>query len=961
MPGLSGLSPYLFHNRTSDIMLRMTELPKAYEAKSVDPKWYQFWTDLKIFQADPLSSKPAYCIVIPPPNVTGVLHMGHALVNTLQDVLVRWKRMSGFETLWVPGTDHAGIATQTVVERHLKQTQNKRRTDYSKEEFLKEVWKWKDENESRILNQIKRLGCSCDFSRLRFTMDEGNNLSVRTMFKKLYDQGLIYKGDYLVNWDPVSQTALADDEVEYEERQGFLWHFKYPLKDGSGFAEVATTRPETMLGDTAIAVSPRDERYKDWIGKEVLHPITNRSIPILADHFVDPEFGTGMVKITPAHDPNDYQMGVNHKLPFINIMTPDGKINENGLSYAGMTMQEAREALVAAMKEKGLLVKISPHINRVGVSYRSKATIEPYLSKQWFVKMSGFAERLKQMVDEKEVRLIPDSWKNTYNYWIDNLRDWCISRQLWWGHQIPIWTHKNDPTRVLCLAEEGVPPEVAAKPHDWIQETDVLDTWFSSALWPFATLGWPKNTPELKKFYPNATLITGHDILFFWVARMLAFGDYAMGKPPFPETFLHGLIFGKSYWRKQNGGGVVYVSDAERKEYDLGKPVPKDVEFKWEKMSKSKGNVIDPIEIIEDYGTDAMRMALCASATQAREIDLDRRKFEEFRNFTNKVWNGARFVLMNIADLSQEELSKGIDLSALQLEDRWILSKLSEVVSLVNQKLENYEFDQAALAAYDFFWKEFCAYYVEFSKPVLFGKKGTTQDKLQKQKLLFVLLSQSIRLLHPMAPFITEELFQLMKEMFPNLQDQATDPYTKEAISAMQARACAEASYPKPLSQPDQKAIQEFGLIEEMIYALRNLRAEMKLPPQTATDLQIVLNATHPLFITVEQNHALLSALVKLQKIEIVAESKQNGHASLTQVRGITLLMPLPQEMIQAENERLKKEEEKLGQQILKTEQQLANSDFCARAPKELVEKLKAGLKESQENLRLIREKLQMK
>lgn len=951
----------MFDNIPSDIMLPMTELPKAYEAKSVDPKWYQYWTDLNLFKADPHSSKPAYCIVIPPPNVTGVLHMGHALVNTLQDVLVRWKRMSGFETLWVPGTDHAGIATQTVVERHLMQTQSKRRTDFTKEEFLKEVWKWKDENESRILNQIKRLGCSCDFSRLRFTMDKGNNLSVRAMFKKLYDQGLIYKGDYLVNWDPVSQTALADDEVEYEERQGFLWHFKYPLKDGSGFAEIATTRPETMLGDTAIAVSPRDARYKAWVGKEVLHPITNQCIPIIADHFVDPEFGTGMVKITPAHDPNDYQMGLNHKLPFINIMTPDGKINENGLSYTGMTMQEARDALVAEMKEKGLLAKITPHINRVGVSYRSKATIEPYLSKQWFVKMSGFAERLKQMVEDKEVRLIPDSWKNTYNHWIDNLRDWCISRQLWWGHQIPIWTHKNDPSRILCFAEEGVPASVAANPNDWIQETDVLDTWFSSALWPFATLGWPENTPELKKFYPNATLITGHDILFFWVARMLAFGDYAMDKPPFPETFLHGLIFGKSYWRKQKGGGVVYVSDAERKDYDLGKPVPKDVEFKWEKMSKSKGNVIDPLEIIEDYGTDAMRMALCASATQAREIDLDRRKFEEFRNFTNKVWNGARFVLMNLADLTSEELSKGIDLSTLQLEDRWILSKLSEVVSLVNQKLESYEFDQAALAAYDFFWKEFCAYYVEFSKPVLFGKKGSVEDKIQKQKLLYVLLSQSIRLLHPMAPFITEELFQLMKQMFPDLQDKASDPYTKEAISAMQVRACAEAHYPKPLAKPDQKAIDEFGLIEELIYALRNLRAEMKLPPQTSTDLHIVLNATHPLFNIVEQNHGLLLALVKINQITLVDEPKQNGHASLAQVRGITLLMPLPQEMIKAEHDRLKKEEEKLGQQILKTEQQLANSDFCARAPKELVEKLKTGLKENQENLRLIQEKLHVK
>ncbi|MFV0340267.1 MAG: valine--tRNA ligase [Parachlamydiaceae bacterium] len=936
----------------------MTELPKAYEAKTVDPKWYQFWNELALFQADASSTKPGYCIVIPPPNVTGVLHMGHALVNTLQDVLIRWKRMSGFETLWVPGTDHAGIATQTVVERHLIKTQGKRRTEFSKEDFLKEVWKWKDENESRILDQIKRLGCSCDFSRLRFTMDKGNNRAVRTMFKKLYDQGLIYKGDYLVNWDPVSQTALADDEVEYEERQGFLWHFNFPLKDGSGHAEIATTRPETMLGDTAIAVSPRDERYRNWIGKEVIHPITNRSIPIIADHFVDPEFGTGMVKITPAHDPNDYQMGLKHNLPFINIMTPDGKINENGLSYEGMTMQEARDALVSFMKEKGLLVKISPHVNRVGISYRSKAAIEPYLSKQWFVKMSGFAERLKEMVDGKEVRFIPDSWVNTYNHWINNLRDWCISRQLWWGHQIPIWTNKKDPSKVLCYAEEGVPSEVAAHPDDWEQETDVLDTWFSSALWPFATLGWPEQTPDLKKFYPNSTLITGHDILFFWVARMLAFGDHAMGKPPFPETFLHGLIFAKSYWRKQHGGGVAYVSDEERKAYDLGKPVPKDVEFKWEKMSKSKGNVIDPLEIIDEYGTDAMRMALCASATQAREIDLDRRKFEEFRNFTNKVWNGARFVLMNLEGLTAEEISSGIDESTLQLEDRWILSKLSEVVSLVNQKLTNYEFDQAALAAYDFFWKEFCAYYVEFSKPVLFGKKGTAKDKAQKQKLLLIILLQSVRLLHPMAPFITEELFQLIKQMFPQLQTSSADAYTKEALQALQARACAEATYPRPLSTPHEETLQQFGLIEELVYALRNLRAEMKLPPQTATDLQIILNATHPLYETVKTNIQLLSALVKLNQINIVSEAQQNGHASLAQIRGITLLMPLPAELIQAEKTRLKKEEERLLLQIQKTEQQLSNNDFCSRAPAELISKLKATLEENLESLRLIRDKL---
>lgn len=924
----------------------MSELPKAYEAALIDPKWYSFWNDLGLFKADPSSSKPAYCIVIPPPNVTGVLHMGHALVNTLQDILIRWKRMSGYETLWVPGTDHAGIATQTVVERHLIQTKGKRRTDYAKEDFLKEVWKWKDENESRILNQIKRLGCSCDFSRLRFTMDNGNNRAVRTMFKKLFDQGLIYKGDYLVNWDPVTQTALADDEVEYEERQGFLWHFKYPLKDGSGFAEIATTRPETMLGDTAIAVSPKDTRYQAWIGKEVLHPVTGRLIPIIADHFVDPEFGTGMVKITPAHDPNDYQMGLNHKLPFINIMTPDGKINENGLNYAGLTMQEAREALVQAMKAKGLLVKIAPHVNRVGVSYRSKATIEPYLSKQWFVKMSGFGERLLQMVGQGQVKLIPSSWENTYNHWIQNLRDWCISRQLWWGHQIPIWTNKNDPNRVICYDKDGLPPEVQANPDEWEQETDVLDTWFSSALWPFATLGWPDNTPELEKFYPNSTLITGHDILFFWVARMLAFGDHAMKKPPFPETFLHGLIFGKSYWRNKPEGGVLYVSEEERKEFDLGKPLPKDVQFKWEKMSKSKGNVIDPIEIIEEYGTDAMRMALAASATQAREIDLDRRKFEEFRNFTNKVWNGARFVLMNLEGLSSDELSQGLNEGLFRLEDRWILAKLTQVQQQVNRFLTNYQFDQAALAAYDFFWKEFCAYYVEMSKPILFGKSGSEQDKRQKQKLLLVILCQSIRLLHPMAPFITEELFQTLKSLYPYVKAQSFDPWTEETLKALQAKACAGAPYPNSDAPIDQAALDQFQTIEEMIYGLRNLRAEMKLPPQTATDLYIVCPKSNSQFNLIAHNIGLISGLVKVRKVEVVESAPALPMASIAHVQGIQLIVPLPEELQQAEKTRLVKEEEKLLQSIERLEQQLGNAEYCAKAPPQLIEKNRLSLEE---------------
>ena len=624
------------------------QLPKAFTAKDIEEKWYTFWEEKGFFRSDNHSSKPAYCIAIPPPNVTGVLHMGHALVDTIQDVLIRWKRMSGFEALWVPGTDHAGIATQSVVERHLMATVGKRRKDFSREEFLAHVWRWKEQSESQILGQLKK---SRLFLRLvaPLCVHDGRKSAifraVRTMFKKMFDAKLIYRGDYLVNWDPVTQTALADDEVEYEEQESFLWYFRY------GEIIIATTRPETMLGDTAIAVSPTDERYQEYVGKTIDHPLTGRKIPIIADRFVDPAFGTGAVKITPAHDPNDYEMGLNHKLPFINVMTPDGRMNENAGKFAGMTREEARTAVIEEMKKLGLLVKAQPHRNRVGISYRSKAIIEPYLSKQWFVRMSGFKETLRNVVQEKKVRLIPPNWENTYFHWIDNLRDWCISRQLWWGHRIPIWYRKDDPSIMICYDGTDLPPEVQKEPDAWAQDEDVLDTWFSSALWPFSILGWPEKTDDLKKFYPNSTLITGHDILFFWVARMILMGEYEFGTPPFPETFLHGLIYGKSYWRHQKDGSIAYVSPKERLIFDLGSPVPPEVHSKWEKMSKSKGNVIDPLEIIDTYGTDAMRMGLCASATQGRQIDLDRRRFEEFKNFANKIWNGARFVFLNIESL----------------------------------------------------------------------------------------------------------------------------------------------------------------------------------------------------------------------------------------------------------------------------------------------------------------------
>lgn len=935
----------------------MSELPKAYDAKHVDSKWYEFWKNKGFFGANPASEKPPYCIVMPPPNVTGALHMGHALVMTLQDVLIRWKRMSGFEALWVPGTDHASISTQTFVEKHLFKTTGKKRKDFQREEFLSHVWQWKEEKEHKILNQLRRLGCSCDWSRLRFTMDEGNNAAVRIMFKKMFDADLIYRGDYLVNWDPLTQTAISDDEVEYEDRQSFLWHLKYPLKDQSGFVHIATTRPETMLGDTAIAVSPKDPRYTHLIGKTVILPLMDREIPIIADHHVDPQFGTGMVKVTPAHDPNDNQMGIAHKLPFINIMTPDGKINENGGRFQGLTMEEARGAVVEAMKQLGLLEKVEPHINRVGIAYRSKATIEPYISKQWFVRMDSFAPKLRDAVSSGHTKLIPKQWESTYFHWIDNLRDWCISRQLWWGHRIPIWYSAADPSKMICYDGEGEPEEVKKNPAAWVQDDDVLDTWFSSALWPFSTLGWPQKTPELKKFYPNSVLVTGFDILFFWVARMILMGEYAMGEVPFPDAFLHGLIYGKSYWRDVKGGGIAYLTEAERREYEHGKPLPKDVHSKWEKMSKTKGNIIDPLEIIEEYGTDAMRMALCASATQAREIDMDHRRFEEFKNFANKVWNGARFVFMNLDGddpLSGEEFGEGLDEALLGLEDKWILSKLNHTIKDVNEKLTTYQFDQATLEAYDFFWKEMCAYYLEIAKPVLFGKVGTRAERKNKQKLLAILLCQAVRLIHPMAPFITEEIFQLLKRTFGKSQPQSSvDPYTAEAIKALHSDACIVAPYPQVIRHSDlnPKIEATFDLVEQAVYMIRNIRGEMKLPPGTSTAVHVIGDPEDQDYYTIRDHRHIIAALVRTSSIDMHHQDPLIGFSSTGILNKLKVIIPLPDELLKQEKVRLEKEKGRLESAVDKLRNQLSNEEFVNNAPKPLIEKHRLQLEQSEREL----------
>lgn len=919
----------------------MKEKSKGFEPSAIEYKWSQFWEENKLFQADAQSDKTPYCVMLPPPNVTGVLHMGHALVDTLQDVMIRFKRMSGFETLWVPGVDHAGISTQTVVERHLIQTIGKRRIDFSREEFLKHVWAWKEENEKKIVGQIKLLGCSLDWSRMRFTMDQDANLAVKTVFKKMFDDGLIYRGDYLVNWDTITQTALADDEVEYEEKDSFLWHFKYPIKDmADTFIEIATTRPETFLGDTAVAVSPSDERYQNLIGKLILHPFTGREIPIIADHFVKKEFGTGAVKITPAHDPNDYEMGLRHDLPMINMMTPDGKVNEVGLEFEGLSMKEARAAIVSKMKELGFLVRTVPHKHRVGISYRSKAIIEPYLSKQWFVNISSFKQELIDAVKQKYIKLIPSNWESTYFHWIENLRDWCISRQLWWGHRIPIWYNKKDPSKVICHVEDSIPDEVSTNPNKWVQEEDVLDTWFSSALWPFSALGYPSDSEDIKKFYPNATLITGHDILFFWVARMIFMGKYVMGEFPFKETFLHGLIYGKSYWRESSDGHIAYVNKEEKRQFDLGEKLPKDIHSKWEKMSKSKGNVIDPIEMLQTYGADALRTALCSNATHAKQIDLDLRKFEEQRNFMNKIWNASRFIFMHLdseeSPLTPTAFARGLDMSCLQIEDKWILSRLQTTIQEVSSYLENYQFDFASSSIYRFFWDEFCAYYLELAKPVLFGKVGKENQRANKQKILASILTATTCLLHPFAPFITEEIFSELKKGLSGKTSQCS--LTKKTLKALSAKACAVAPFPKADSSFINEASEkDFAFLSKIIHSVRNIRSEMKIPLSFKIDLFLVCKKDNFAKLLKENAH-VLPALLKINKIEFV-DSEPAISSSSSMIETVKIIIPLPVELKEKEKTRLSKESEHVKNQISSIEGRLSNKAFVEKAPTALVEK----------------------
>jgi valyl-tRNA synthetase len=933
------------------------ELPSAYIAKEVEPKWSQRWEECGVFRADASSSKPAFCVMMPPPNVTGILHVGHALVNTLVDILTRWKKMSGFEALWLPGTDHAGIATQTVVERNLMKSHGKRRVDFSREEFLEHVWAWKEKSQHTIHQQIRAMGCACDWSKTRFTMDDQSNKAVRHAFKKLFDKGLIYRGLYLVNWDPVTGTALADDEVEYEEREGFLWTIRYPLVGGEHSVFVATTRPETMLGDTAVAVHPHDKRYQHLIGLEVDHPITGRRIPIIADEFVDPEFGTGIVKITPAHDPADYQFATRHNIPMINILTKDGKINEEGGRFQGLSVLECREAVVSTLQKEGLLVRTEPYTRRVGVSYRSKAIIEPMLSLQWFVRLSSFKDVLRNYVAEKKVTLIPSQLESTYYQWINNLHDWCISRQLWWGHRIPVWYQKDNHDIYICHDGEGVPEEVAKDPEKWVQDSDVLDTWFSAALWPFSTLGWPDNTDLLKKFYPNSTLITGNDLLFFWIARMIMMGHFALEKPPFHETFLHGLIYGKSYWRDQASGGIAYVSPEEKKAFDLGKvDLPRDVKSRWEKMSKSKGNVLDPMEIIDEYGADAMRLTLSYSVTDASIIELDRRRFEDFRHFVNKIWNGARFVLTNLVHLADATIYEE-KLDSFELEDKWILSRLSATIASIESHLHKYAFDKATQAAYQFFWDEFCSFYIEIAKSA-FGTSAPATLRSKKQVLALLLLIDLMRMLHPFAPFITEELFTIIKQRFGHIDpSRCASSRVRETLEFLKKEFLAETPYPKA-KDIDENSESLFAKLQEASLAIRAIRGEMKIAPSISVEVFIVGNEPSPIEQLIRKHEYVLKSLVRISKISYEAP-KERKLVSRAPVDAIEIVIPLPQELRQQEEQRVRKSIEKLRASSERGEKQLEGLRASEKTPQEVLSKLSATLEQQKKDLRTFEEQLQ--
>jgi valyl-tRNA synthetase len=910
--------------------MSIADLPKQYDPQDAQRSWYDFWLEKGYFHADPSRPSEPYTIVIPPPNVTGALHLGHALNNTLQDILIRWRRMQGYDTLWMPGTDHAGIATQAVVEKRLFEEEKKTRHDLGREALVARIWAWKDEYEKRILSQLRLMGCSCDWERTRFTLDPVCARAVRVTFFRLFKDDKIYRGKRLVNWDTHLRTAVADDEIYYEEIQGQLWTIKYPVA-GSAEGEalhVATTRPETMLGDTAVAVHPEDPRYKHLIGKSVALPLTGREIPIIADAIlVDPKFGTGCVKVTPAHDPNDYQTGLRHKLPMINLLNPDGTFNENAGAYVGLHGRAVRKRVVADLEAQGLLEKVEPYTTRLNFSDRSKTPIEPYLSDQWFVRMDELAQDAMDAVTSGRVKIHPERYAKSYLDWLGEKRDWCISRQLWWGHRIPIW-HCASATEAdlgrafagrddvawrasesggwLICSEADLEPGALGPNHELVQDPDVLDTWFSSALWPISTLGWPEETADLSKYYPTSVLSTARDIITLWVARMVIFGLFNRKDVPFRDVFIHPVI--------QDGEG--------------------------RRMSKSAGNGIDPVDIIDLYGADALRFTLALSATETQDLRMPVEKaklpdgrvvntserFEQGRTFPNKLWNAARFALMNLEGYEPAPLER----ASLAIEDRWILSLLAQTSAAVTADLEAFQFAEATRRLRDFTWNDFCDWYVEFIK----GRLRDPSTRPDAQRVLAAALDGLCRLLHPVVPFVTEQVWQALGQVAPRRGfPEPTDASESVCIAPWP-------SYPS--SWADAEAEQVVGLWQEVTKALRNLRAERNVPKEAK--IAPILIAAEPSASRLRQGEALIrSFLAPVASLTIAQAAERPAESAVAVLPEVEIVLPLS-DLIdrEAEAARLRKTLADLDKQLSAVQGKLGNESFISRAPAEVVAQQRA-------------------
>ncbi len=872
------------------------ELSKVYNPHEVESKWYEKWTQEGYFEAKG-DEREKFSLVIPPPNVTGSLHMGHALDNTLQDVLTRYKRMNDYDTLWMPGTDHAGIATQTVVEAHLAE-EGISKYDLGREKFLEKVWDWKEEYNERIRGQLQKLGVSCDWSRERFTMDEGCNNAVKEVFVSLYEKGLIYQGSYIINWCPSCQTALSDIEVEHSEEKGDLTHIKYPLTDGSGDIVVSTTRVETMLGDTGVAVNPTDERYKDLEGKKVKLPIVGREIPIVFDEYVDPEFGSGAVKVTPSHDPNDFDMGKRHDLENVDVISKDGTMTEKAGDYAGLDRFECRKKLKEDLRGQGYIADLEDYNHSVGHCQRCDTIVEPLQSTQWFVKMKPLAEPAIQVVEMGETKFIPERFKKTYLNWMENIRDWCISRQLWWGHRIPAWYCECGNT-IVSRDEPVNCPE--CKSNNLEQDPDVLDTWFSSALWPFSTMGWPEKTADLEKFYPTDVLVTGYDIIFFWVARMIFSGLEFMGEVPFRKVLIHGLVR-DAYGRK---------------------------------MSKSLGNGIDPLDVIEEYGADTLRFTLVTGNTPGNDLRFSYDRVEASRNFANKIWNASRFVFMNLGGYEKREVNP--EDGNLTLADRWILNQTSEVTEKVTRLIDKFELGEAAQELYEFIWTQFCDWYIEMAKIKL--NSDDYEEKLLTQNVLVKVLDEQLRLLHPFMPFITEEIWQklplkgdsIMISSWPIREPEFENDHSKEKMEQLM----------------------------EAVRATRNLRRELNLAPAKTSPITVLAPKGNDYKNFLEES-VYLETLAGAEPVDVLKEMDSKPQKALTAVvRGAEIIMPLEGLVnIDEELERLKKQYDDLWQEVERVEKKLSNENFINKAPEDVVFKEREKEKDYKERLEKVKQRL---